>query len=119
MMNELPRNYPDALVWLMKQKNITVEQLAEKAMVDSKTISRMRTKADYKPTLETVVAICIALQLDSDVSFELLKMAGRHLDCCSSERDCMLRCLLKQGCSSVQECNEILSSEKLPPLKSN
>ena len=74
--NELPNLFPNALDYLMKEKCITNEALAKKAWLDSRTIQRLRTDVNQKPTLTTVVKICMALELPSMISELMVKKSG-------------------------------------------
>lgn len=60
----LPYDFGDALKLLMEEREITVEQLAETSGLSEKTISRLRS-GENKPSLPTVIAICIGLSLRS------------------------------------------------------
>jgi sulfur relay (sulfurtransferase) DsrC/TusE family protein len=61
IMQNLPGGFSGALKSLMTWKGKTVEKLAEDCCLDPKTIQRMRNNEDYETTIETIVAICIAL----------------------------------------------------------
>ena len=63
----------------MKQCNVTIEQLSELANVSTKTIQRMRNDLEYRPTLRTIVAVCLALHLNPFDSHQLVNLAGYQL----------------------------------------
>ncbi len=64
ILDSLPGSPCTTLTTLMKQRNMTVERLIAKSGVSSRTINFLRTKREYKPTLETAVAISIGLHLE-------------------------------------------------------
>ena len=76
MMEDLPATFHHALIKLMEWRGVTNEQLAEKSLLSSKTIQRMRTNPNYKCELETVVAVCFGLQLHPYISNSLIEKAG-------------------------------------------
>jgi DNA-binding Xre family transcriptional regulator len=80
VMAKLPRELSKALVMLMKHGNVTNEELAEKSMLSTKQIQRMRNSAGTQFNKETIIAVCVALQLSPMVSLELLRMAGITLN---------------------------------------
>lgn len=68
VLQNMPGGFSKALVYLMKWKEITVEELAEAAYVDPKTIQRLRGSDDYQTKIETIIAVCIGLQLHPYIS---------------------------------------------------
>ena len=70
----------------MKQCNVTIEQLAEMANVSTKTIQRMRNDLEYRPTLRTIVAVCLALHLNPFDSHQLVNLAGYQLSDTNEQR---------------------------------
>lgn len=115
VLTALPNNFPDALVKLMSWRGITVERLAETSAISPKTIQRLRNQTDYNTTLETVIAICIGLNLPPVLSQALIEKSGYMLK--NTETHLTYRFLL-DGCYSysIFECNEMLASLKISPL---
>ena len=60
----------------MKIKKVTDEGLAEKALISERTIGRLKNEPNYNKQLDTITAICIALQLPPLISEYLLSLAG-------------------------------------------
>ena len=79
VMESLPATFHQSLIELMKWRGITNEQLAEKSLLNPKTIQRMRTDPDQRSDLETIIAICIGLQLPPYISNSLIGKAGLKL----------------------------------------
>ena len=93
MLSRLPHDFPDALVTIMKWRDITVEKLAEEAGLDAKTITRLRNPTDdYTVKKETLIAVCIGLHIPPPLSSELFEKAGIRLN--STELDLTYRFLL-------------------------
>jgi transcriptional regulator with XRE-family HTH domain len=119
LMASMPAEFPDALVYLMENRDegrVTVEELAALARISSRTVSRYRSSArvNYQPDI--VVAICIALHLPPWLSRRMLGMAGfpvqsygarghygEILDCCFMD--------------TVPQVQEYLRSAGYPQLK--
>ena len=75
----------------------------------------MRNEPDYTHKLETVIAICIGLQLYPKISLEMLGLAGISLT--NTERDMLYYKILNTRYkSSIHECNELLSAAGYPVL---
>ena len=115
ILAQLPRSFSPALINLMDWRKTTNEELAAKAQVAAKTIQRMRNSANQDHKKETVIAVCIGLQLFPDVSMELLNLAGFALK--YTEQDILYRKILNTRYkSSVHDCNELLTVANYPHL---
>jgi len=112
---QLPRDFGSALSWLIKWRKLSNEKLAEKSLVHAKTIQRLRNNPDPDCKAETVIAICIGLQLYPKISLELLGLAGITLK--NSEKDILYFHILKTRYkSTIHECNELLTAANYPLL---
>jgi DNA-binding Xre family transcriptional regulator len=115
ILAQLPRSFSPALINLMDWRKITNEELAEKAQIAAKTIQRMRNDKNQDHKKETVIAVCIGLQLFPDISMELLNLAGFALK--YTEQDILYRKILNTRYkSSVHDCNELLTVANYPRL---
>lgn len=70
--------YFQRLLQAFEDSNLTYKQLAEKSQVSEKTISRMLTTPDYKPSVETATHVAKALnitmqELFAETDFVLVK----------------------------------------------
>ena len=119
LMQSMPNDFPDALVYLMENRDggkITLEELAAQAHVSSRTVSRYRSgmRSGYDP--DVVVALCIALHLPPWLSRLMLDKAGfsvksygprghygEILDCCFMD--------------TIPEVQEYLRAAGYPELK--
>jgi DNA-binding Xre family transcriptional regulator len=115
IIKELPRSFGSALVLLMEKKEYTNESLAETISVSSKTIQRMRNDSKQEYEINTVIAICVGLQLFPQISREMLEMAGITLK--NTERDFVYSMIIDTFYKRpIGDCNELLISAKQPPL---
>ena len=115
VLKNLPGSFSGALTALMKWRGKTVEALAEACSLDPKTISRMRNNEEYETTIETIVAICIALQLPPVISQALISRSAYSL---GSGPKFMTYHFLLEACytKTIFECNDILRGVNLAPL---
>lgn len=116
MLSRLPHDFPDALVTIMKWRDITVEKLAEEAGLDAKTITRLRNPTDdYTVKKETLIAVCIGLHIPPPLSSELFEKAGIRLN--STELDLTYRFLLNYCWQyTLEDCNVYLAEQNKKPL---
>ena len=115
VMQNMPGGFSGALKYLMTWKGKTVEALAGDCCLDPKTIQRMRNNEAYETTIETIVAICIALQLPPATSDALIGRSGCSLGV--SEKHLTYRFLLNSCYTkTIYECNEMLHRLRLDPL---
>ena len=58
VLQELPAQFGAALIYLMEWVEISEETLAEKALVSTKLVQRLRTNPSYPKNVDCVVAVC-------------------------------------------------------------
>jgi|LSQX01.3.fsa_nt_gb hypothetical protein len=115
VLHRLPSSFPDALLEIMRWREITVEGLAEAANLSPKTIQRLRNDPDYVSSLETVVSVCIGLKLPPILSRALIGKSGFSLK--GTETHVAYDFLLTgYYTSSIFDCNEMLVAQNIPPL---
>ncbi len=112
IINAMPPKFGEALVYLMKLSNQSVESLAENARMDVKMLQRMRNDPDYPKNIESIVAVCIGMHLQPEVSGELMKRSGFSLRLAQSESHLFYKFFLDSFYThTVDECNEILTAK--------
>ena len=114
-MESLPATFHQSLIELMKWRGITNEQLAEKSLLNPKTIQRMRTDPDQRSDLETIIAICIGLQLPPYISNSLIGKAGLKLRV-GKKGVIYAHLLTVLYQSPIDDFNEYLEVAGYPPL---
>lgn len=103
----------------MEERKISTKKLADKTGIPERTITRMRTEEEYKPTLEYIIACCVAMKLLPWESDYLLYLAGYTLRLTSKKERgyiTLIHVFFKEG--SIATCDEILSIMELPTLSS-
>ena len=119
LMASMPLSFPEALVYLMENRDegrVSVEELAARAQISSRTVTRYRGAEQVSYNPDVVVAICIALHLPPWLSRLMLDKAGftvksygprghygEILDCCFMD--------------SIPEVQEYLRSAGYPELR--
>ena len=115
IMRGLPATLSSTIVAHMDRLKMTVEELEEKSLINTKTIQRIRNDERYQPKLATVVALCIGMQLSPILSNDMITKAGTLFRI--SEEDIIYQMLLHSYYrNSIYECNEILRANNFKPL---
>lgn len=115
VLQAMPGNFPAALVYLMEWKGITNENLAEKTFLDTRTIQRLRNDFDNKTSIETVIAICIGLQLPPAISSRLIDLSTCSLGV--GDKHVAYHCILTSYYTRpIIDCNTLLTNMSLKPL---
>lgn len=73
MATMLQVSFNDMLVRLMSMKKVTIARLAEDTGLSDETIKNMRNDPNRHFSIESIVAICIALHLSPDISWQLIE----------------------------------------------
>ena len=112
---ELPNSFGKSLVMLMEWRDISVELLAEKALLDPKMIQRMRNDNNQAWNIKRVAALCIGLRLPPYMSLSLIEKAGLRFKAGEEQFICQ-HILTTRYNSTIHECNDLLSEAGYPPL---
>ncbi len=115
VLQNLPMTFSGTLDRLIRQSGMMVEALSEAAEIDTKTIYRLRKKEPQDVKIETVVQLCIGMQLDPMLSDCLLKASGKSFMATKQHKvyDFLLRVCYKY---SICECNGMLANQGLKML---
>ena len=88
-------------------KDLDEVAIYKKADVDRKLFSKIRTQSDYHPNKNTILKLCLAMNLNTDETEELLKTAGFSLSK-SLRSDLILRYCFTHQIFDVITVNQIL-----------
>lgn len=117
VLQELPAQFGAALIYLMEWVEISEETLAEKALVSTKLVQRLRNNPAYPKNVDCVVAICIGMNLPPELSNALISRSGFALRLAQSEAHLMYNFFLNHlYMSSIHECNDMLVAKNLPVM---
>lgn len=107
--------FQQRLFRLIDESGMTDVMVYKKANIDRKVFSRIRCKADYRPTKRTAVAFAIALELDMPAMLDLLSRAEIAFSP-SSRFDLIITYFVTNGIYDIYEINAALFSYGLPIL---
>ena len=92
---------------LILSKQLDEVEVYKKADIDRKLFSKIRTQPDYHPNKNTLLRLCLAMNLDTDETEDLLKSAGYSLSK-SLRSDLILRYCFGHHIFDVITVNQIL-----------
>ena len=94
---------------------MTIEALAEASEISEKTIQRLRYNEPDNVSIESVVQLCIGMQLEPMLSDYLLKSSGKSL-MMTAQHTMYYFLLHSYYIHSIYECNEMLADQNLKLL---
>ena len=112
-LSHLDASFSQALLALIDERGLTDAQVYRRANLSR----QIRSRADYRPTKPTAVALALALELTLPQTRELLARAGLALSH-SSKFDVIVEFYLMRGVHDVMAVNEALFAFDQPLLGS-
>lgn len=110
---ELEKDNGEHLEWV----EISEETLAEKALVSTKLVQRLRNNPAYPKNVDCVVAVCIGMNLPPELSNALISRSGFTLRLAQNEAHLMYNFFLNHlYMGSIHECNDMLVAKNLPVM---
>ena len=95
---------------LMKWSKVNVKTLSSFSLISTKTIQRMRNSKDYQASIETIIALCVGMQLPPPVSRKFLEFAGFQIRYSSELISVYDYILDEYYINGIFACNELLKS---------
>lgn len=108
IMLEFPRTLSGALDIVMQEYRINTVDLARDSDLSAKTISRMRSRNGNRPTLKTMVQLCIGLRVPPMICLALIEVAGYRLQFYGEEL-AYYYILTQKIRYTLYECNQYLA----------
>ena len=102
------------LMALIDRKGLVDSEVYKKAGIDRRHFSKMRSSA-YHPSKNTVLALCLALELNLDEAKDLLGSAGYTLSS-SDLADLVLSFCFERRIFNLMDVNQALAAFDLKPL---
>lgn len=93
---------------LIDERNLKDSDVYKKAGIDRKLFSKIR-RTDYQPSKDTALKLCIALNLNTDDTKDLLGKAGYALSQ-SIERDLIIQYCITNKIFDLMKINNYLFS---------
>ena len=114
MFNSLTNDYTRSLKIIMKSKNINQKQLAEKIGISEDTVSRCLT--GKTSSLNTMLLICLGLNLPPIISHKILADSGHKLVPTKEEHQYYEFVLQAMHGKDISEIREFLNSHNIATL---
>ncbi len=115
VLRQLPMSFSGALNTFIKWTGMKEEDLAEASALSVRTIQRLRNNEPNNVPIETVIQLCIGMQLPPQLSDKLMKASGNSF--LANERHLMYQFLLTSCYTeSIHTCNKLLEEQGFPPL---
>ena len=107
LVNNPAESFAAMLFRLIDEKGLSDPDVYNKAGVSRQTFSKIRSREDYAPSKDTVIALALALGLGLDETQDLLNTAGFALSN-SSKADIVVSYFLEHGYHDLDYLNETL-----------
>jgi hypothetical protein len=115
LLADLPGSFGKSLTMIMEWRDMSVELLGEKALLDPRMIQRMRNDHKQNWNIKRMVALCIGLRLPPIMSLPLITKAGLSFKNTEEHIVCQ-HILTTRFNSTIYECNDLLAEAGYPPL---
>lgn len=110
IMDELPGKFGATLAYHMNKLHLTNEALAGRCLINEDTIRKYRNGSNKsKPNIQTVIALCVGLQLPLPFSLDLVHKSGHTFAGEASDIAYLTILSTMTGCS-IYDCNALLRS---------
>jgi transcriptional regulator with XRE-family HTH domain len=106
-IKHLDESFSEMLLRLIDEKGLKDPEVYKKANVTKQTCSKIRNNSKYSPTKQTILAFAIALELNLDVTKDLLLKSGYALSK-SNRFDVIISFFIESENYNIHEINEVL-----------
>lgn len=107
--------FQEHLFYLIDSKGLKDVDVYKKANIDKKLFSKIRSNKNYHPKKETVLALCISMQLNLDDTKDLLMKAGYALSNANLQ-DVIIQYCIERKEYDINKINIVLFDHNLKTL---
>ena len=75
-IKKIEDSFSDKLMQLIRDKNLNEVEVYKKADIDRRHFSKIRSNSDYRPTKDTIILLCLSMELNYEETQDLLNRAG-------------------------------------------
>jgi predicted transcriptional regulator len=106
-LNQMDDTFQEKLFELIDKKNLKDSDVYQKANIDKRLFSKIRSDSEYHPSKATVILLCLGLELEIDTALDLIARAGYSLSF-STKADVIIRYFIENKKYDVIEINQAL-----------
>lgn len=114
----LPSSFCGTLDAHINRRGFTNEHMEERTLISERTIRDYRSKPESKPTLQSVLALCIGLNLYPLFAFDLLSKAGYNMNTFVGPNFIYSYLIYNHFNETIHQWNDKLEKANMDPLPS-
>lgn len=107
VLQKIEASFSDKLMELIREKKLDEVEVYKKADIDRRHFSKIRSTSSYRPKKDTVILLCLSMELTYEESQDLLTRAGLALSR-SNKQDIIAEYFLRRGIYDVLLYKEVL-----------
>jgi len=107
ILSRAGENFPARLARMIEASGLSDPEVYQRAGLDRKLFSKIRTSPNYTPRKKTILALALALHLNTDDTQDLLRSAGYTFSP-ASRSDIIVRFCLENEIFDLFEVNDLL-----------
>jgi hypothetical protein len=106
-IKKVEESFSDKLMQIIREKKLNEVEVYKKADLDRRHFSKIRSNPDYRTTKETVILLCLSMELNYEETTDLLNRAGYSLSK-SSKQDLIAQYFIQRNIYDILLYKEIL-----------